>query len=130
MTIYPPIMRCLPKTHKPPRPNGLPKSRPVVGAAKGITTAIGDLISDLIEPIAKVEQETTEAQSTEELLRGIQEANERLKGVAEPDVVLASMDVTALYPSIDQVGSAALVREAFIISEITVTNINWKAAGL
>ena len=98
----PPVMRCLPKTHKPLGPNGIPKSRPVVGASKGITTAIGDLISDIIEPLAKVEPEKTEAQSTEELLRGIQEANKTLQEVAAPEVMLACMDVTALYPSIDQ----------------------------
>ena len=65
-----PIMRCLPK---PTGPEGIPKSRPVVGAAKGLTTAIGDLIADLIEPLAKIEPESTEAQSIEELLRRIQE---------------------------------------------------------
>ena len=77
-----PIMRYLPKTHKPTGPEGIPKSRPVVGAAKGLTTAIGDLIADLIEPLAKIEPESTEAQSIEELLRKIQEVNKILKEVA------------------------------------------------
>ena len=64
-----PIMRYLPKTHKPTGPEGIPKSRPVVGAIG----AIGDLIADLIEPLAKIEPESTEAQSIEEILRRIQE---------------------------------------------------------
>ena len=40
------------------------------------------------------------------------------------------MDVTVLYPSIDQMGSAKMVREAFLESDIEVENIDWKAASL
>merc|ERR1711867_414439 len=58
----PPIMRCLAKTHKPVGTDGVPKSRPVVGAAKGLTTSLGDLISDILEPLASVDQGRTEAQ--------------------------------------------------------------------
>ena len=105
----PPIMRCMAKTHKPIGENGVPKSRPVVGAAQGLTTPIGDLILDIIEPLARVEPEKTEAQSTEELIRSIQEANTGLKNVRDDNTVLASMDVVALYPSIDQREAAAIV---------------------
>ena len=56
-------MRCLPKTHKPTGPEGIPKSRPVVGAAKGLIKAIGDQIADLIELLAKIKPESTQAQS-------------------------------------------------------------------
>ena len=76
---------------------------PVVGAPKGITTAIRDLISNIIEPLAKLVTDGKEAQSTEELLRGVPEANEHLTEVPVLEVVPASIDVTALYPSIDQV---------------------------
>ena len=98
--------------------------------AKGITTAIGDLVADLTEPLAKVEPDPTEAQSTKELLRGIEKANKILQGVAAPEVVLARMDVTALHPSIDQVESAKLVKETFIPSDLQVGNVDWRAAGL
>ena len=53
-----------------------------MGAAKGLTTSIGDLIADLIEPLAKIEPESTEEQSIEELLKRIQEVNKILKKVA------------------------------------------------
>ena len=81
------------KTHKPVGDNGIPKSRPVVGAAQGLTTAIGDLLADIIEPLAKIEPVGTEAQSTEELLRAIQDANLSLGEVREDSVVLSSMDI-------------------------------------
>ena len=64
----PPIMRCQAKTHKPPTSDGTPKSRPIVGAAHGLTTAIGDMISDILTPLARGDPSQTEAQSTEELL--------------------------------------------------------------
>ena len=106
-------MRCMAKTHKPVGNNGVPKSRPVVGAAQGLTTPIGDLISDIIEPLARVEPNKTEAQSTEELIRSIQEANSYLREVRDDSTVLASMDVVALYPSIDQKEAARIVRRTF-----------------
>ena len=44
-----PVLRCVAKTHKAAQ-NGVPKSRPIVGASHGLSTAIGELISDIIEP--------------------------------------------------------------------------------
>ena len=126
----PPVMRCMAKTHKPVGANGVPKSRPVVGAAQGLTTAIGDLIADILEPLAKVEPEATEAQSTEELMRSIQDTNTALREVEEESVVLASMDVTSLYPSIDQEGAAVMVREAFEKSDLQVESVNYRTASL
>ena len=38
----PPVMRCTAKTHKPVGPGGVPKSRPIVGASKGLTTGLGE----------------------------------------------------------------------------------------
>ena len=66
-----PVMRCTAKTHKPLGPNGVPKSRPIVGASKGLTTALGELVSDLLEPLAKGAEDQKKAQSTEELMRVI-----------------------------------------------------------
>ena len=40
------------------------------------------------------------------------------------------MDITALYPSIDQEGSAKIVKEEFLKSELNVEEVDWKAAGL
>ena len=50
--------------------------------------------------------------------------------MATPEVVLARMDISALYPSIDQVESERLLRETFIQSDLKVTNIDWRAGGL
>ena len=57
----------------------VPKSRPIVGATKGLTIALGEMISDLIELIARVCPEQSEAQSTEDLMREIEETNVKIK---------------------------------------------------
>ena len=117
-------MRCLAKTHKPVGADGVPKSCPVVEAAKGLTTSIRDLLSDILEPLTSVDPERIEAQSTKELLGAIQKANHKVQEVNDDSLVLASMDVTALYPSIDQLGSVAIVRESFLRSNMQIKNVD------
>ena len=66
-----PILRAAAKTHKPVDLEGLPKSRPIVEAARELTTPLGETLSDLIEPSSKVREVQWEAQSMEEVLRKI-----------------------------------------------------------
>ena len=97
----PPILRATAKTHKEPDDQGVPKSRPIVGAARGLTTPLGETLSDLIEPVSKARQCQWEAQSTEEVIRKIEDTNEKLANLKIQDAVVGSLDVIALYPSID-----------------------------
>ena len=46
--------------------------------------------------------ESREARSTEEVLRMTGEANQRMERDQDKDITVGSMDVLALYPSIDQ----------------------------
>ena len=99
----PPILRCVAKTHKPVRENGLPQSRLIVGTAKGLTTALGEMISDQIEPIIRICPEKYEAGSTKEVMRLIEETKAEIKESHRgEEIVVASMDVLAFYPSLDQ----------------------------
>ena len=50
-----------------------------------------------------------EAQSTEEVLRKIEETNHRLREEKVTDVVVGSLDVEAQYPSIDQIEGPKIV---------------------
>ena len=52
-----------------------------MGASKGLTTGLGELLSDIQEPLTKANKDPKEAQSTEELMRSIKEANMRLSEV-------------------------------------------------
>ena len=107
----PPVLRCVAKTHKPVGDNEVHKSRSTVGATKGLTTALGEMISDLIELITRMCPEQSEAQSMEELMREIQDTNSKIKDMSGKEIVVASMDVSALYPSLDQAESARIVKE-------------------
>ena len=53
-----PTLRSMAKTHKATGDNGVPKSRPIVGASKGLTTPLGELLSDLIEPVSRMNEES------------------------------------------------------------------------
>ena len=113
------------KTHKPTGDNGVPKSRPIVRATKGLTTSLVEMISDIIEPIARMNPEQSKAQSTEELMREIEDANMKVGHRKMEEIVVASMDVSALYPSLDEAGSARIVMEEFIASGLEVKGVDW-----
>ena len=65
---------------------------------------IGELLSDILEPMVRTQKTSTEAQSTEELLHKIKEAKMSLESpqMLGRKVVVGRMDITALYPSLDQ----------------------------
>ena len=54
------------KTHKPVGKDGIQKSRPVVGAASGLTMPLGDIISDITQ---KKGQEARASRESETKLR-------------------------------------------------------------
>ena len=74
-------------------PNGVPKARPIVGASKGLTTALRELIDDILEPVAKTEPDPREAQSMEELVRSVFEANSNMEQKAVKQCLVGSMNV-------------------------------------
>ena len=71
----PPILRCVANTHKPVGDNGVPKSRPIVGVSNGLTMEIKKLLSDILEPLARIHENSTEEHSTEELFSKVRGAN-------------------------------------------------------
>ena len=79
-----------------PRGGGVPKSRPMVGASKGLTTSLGKLLSDLIEPVSRMNNDSREAQSTEEVMRMIEEVNFKRVEDGVKEIALGSMDMVAL----------------------------------
>ena len=46
-----PVMKILPKVHKPLTPAGHPASQPVVAAATGMSSRAGDVLADFLEPL-------------------------------------------------------------------------------
>merc|ERR1712240_951418 len=89
----PPILRAVAKTHKATDSKGNPKSRPIVGAARRLTTPLGEQLSDLLDPVARTRDRIWEAQSTEEVLRKIKEANQRLEEEQVKDLMVGLLNV-------------------------------------
>ena len=87
----PPTLRAVAKTHKPPDKEGCPKSRPIVGACRGLTTPLGEILSDIIEPVSMARETVWESQSTEEVLRKIKEANSALKEGGASRIMVGSL---------------------------------------
>ena len=102
-------MKILPKVHKDPGPKGHLQSRPVVNDLAGLSSRAGDQLSDLLEPLVTLELPRVEDLSTEEVLSQLEEAQDLIKSNMRTDTVVGSLDVKALYPSLDQLGSAKLV---------------------
>ena len=81
-----------------------------------------------MEPIARARDKIWEAQSTEEVLRKISEANFKLKSEGIKEVMVGSLDVEALYPSIDQKEGPRIVSQEVLKSKIDIKNVNYHLA--
>ena len=92
------VMRATAKTHKKVGEGGVPASRSILGASKGLTTPLGEMLLDLIVPITMMKPESRDSQSTEEVLRSIEDANIKLKEGKVESMAIGSMDVKTLYP--------------------------------
>ena len=69
-----------------------------MGASKGLTTPLGEMLLDLIVPITMMKPESRDSQSTEEVLKSIEDANIKLKEGKVESMAIGSMDVKTLYP--------------------------------
>jgi hypothetical protein len=122
-----PNMRAVPKTHKDPNKEGHPQSRPVVAADSGITTNGSEILSRLLKPISR-NTDSCEVLSTEEMLRTIDDTSESTRNRNVCDLIVASMDVKALYSSLDQQQSARDVAAEFLHSQMDIQDVDVRAA--
>ena len=117
------IMR---KDHKPYNNEIIgPPGRPVCGGDVSYNKRLSHLISTLITDIYKDEE--TVCSSTEELLAEVEKLN--LLGINESDIV-GSMDVEALYPSLDIDFTIEKVCEQIMNSTIEFEGLNYKELSL
>ena len=124
----PPLLRAVAKTHKEPGEGGRPKSRPICDASGCYNTPFGELVADLITPITKSRGNQVEVQSTEELLSRITAANQKLEKKETGETLVGSMDVCALYPSLNQKVSAKIVEEEMMRNGVRYQGVNTRLA--
>ena len=123
-----PNLKILPKVHKALGPQGHPQSRPVVTAASGLSSRAGDMIADFLEPMVNMVRPRLEERSTEEVLSQLQEAETRMRDDGVVDSMVGSLDVAALYPSLDHEGAAEEVAKMIMKSQVSLAGIDWRAA--
>ena len=120
-----PVLKLLPKVHKPPTPAGHPASRPVVAAQNGISSRAGDTLADFLEPLVMMTKPRMEDQSTEEVISQLEDAQEEIRRSGSTSVMVGSLNVQALYPNLDQTQSAEVVAQLVLDMEVEMKGINW-----
>ena len=123
-----PTLKVFPKIHKDPDPRGHPQSRPVVTASSGLTARAGDCLADFLEPLVSMESPRVEDKSTEEVLSQLLEAEVEIREQGLTESMVGSLDVRALYPSLDHEGTAAMVATFVEESEVNIQGVDWRAA--
>ena len=123
-----PNLKLLPKVHKAPNPAGHHQSRPVVTAANGLSSRAGDLLSDILEPLVAVKLPRMEDVSTEEVLSQLEEASEAIWDSGATNTMVGSLDVRALYPSLDQVEASRAIAKFVMESPTEIAGIDYRQA--
>ena len=120
------------KDHKPIDPNtGLPKTRPVCEASSTHNQRLSDMLSDILAATFDSE-DIIEAISMEDMLSKIEGLNKRIQeGEISPrNLIVGSLDVESLYPSVDTREAARICRDRVLNSPLSIEGIDYKWAGI
>ena len=114
------------KDHKPsPDPILGPPGRPLCGANVAFNRRLSHILSILL--VDSVENEETECGNTEELIAEFERMN--INGVSE-EFIIGSMDVKAMYPSLDIPLTVEKVCEVFQNSDVEIKGVDYHEVGL
>ena len=132
-TVSIPPLAMMPKDHKS-MVGSVPAVRPVCLCTSSINLRASDILSEVLTPIAREEGKNIESESTEESIYYVDKANKEIREelergiVSDTDIIIGSMDVEALYPSIQVNRSASIVSEMVQESEIVFENVDYDTA--
>ena len=125
----PPPMYGLRKDHKhtEDRTKGHPV-RPIVGANEAPNSKLSHFISEIVNNYADAANIKTECRSSEEMRAAFEKYNQLNTDMKEQCSVI-SMDVKALFPSMEWKEIITAVREMIESSELEIESIEWKELG-
>ena len=125
----PPPLYGLRKDHKTTidREKG-PPVRPVCGANQAPNSRLSNFLSRIINDYADNANFKTECRSSEEMRAAFEEYNKMDQEVKERCCII-SMDVKALYPSMDWEEITTSVREMIENSEKDIEKVDWQEVG-
>ena len=104
-----------------------PPTRPVCSGEKAYNKKLSHIMSTLLREVWRGEETTCE--NTEELLANIEEINNN-RSERRGEIVVGSLDVKALYPSLDVDHAAEIVEKVLVESDLEFDGINNKELGL
>ena len=103
-----------------------PKARPVCGAEDCMTKRLSYLVCMLLGNLIKGNH--THCESTEDLLEAMEEMNQN--GNVSEHCIVGSLDVEALYPSLDVRRCAEAVSQKMFESDLVFPGLVWKEIAL
>ena len=129
--VSPPAKYGLRKDHKsiPPGQEHIGhKIRPVCGASEAPNGRFSHFLSMIVCDYADSIEESHECKSSEEMRAALEEFNNYSKNIRDKCVLL-SMDVKALYPSMQWDDIVLAVKEMIEKSKMEIENVDWKEVG-
>jgi hypothetical protein len=121
----PPSLYLVMKDHKPIQEGQNTPGRPICGATSCHNGQLSNILSIIVNAIADHYDTGTESDSTEDMIASINKFNNNND---KCNMNIISMDVKALYPSIDIREVAAVVRQIYQESKLEIDGVNWEEA--
>ena len=121
------VLYSLRKDHKPIEEGQEvrgPKTRPVCGCRDCGTKRISYLLCQILRPL--ISESKTQCSSTQELLSAIDALNENENTLVEENWIVGSLDIEALFPSLDVAVCAEIAGRVLFESTIEFRNLQWK----
>jgi hypothetical protein len=116
------------KTVPPGQEESGPPVRPICSADNSPNSRFGHFLSKMINNYADSAENKTECRSSEEM-RAAFEAFNNLDKETRTRCRIVSMDVKALYPSMDWGEIVSAVREMILESSMEIQNVHWMEVG-
>ena len=129
--VPPPAKYCQRKDHKPVavgQEHIGPQVRPICGANEAPNSRFSHFLSKMVCNYADSIEDHHECKSSEEMRASLEKFNNLEQSVREKCVIL-SMDVKALYPSMQWDDIVIAVKEMIMKSKMEVDNVDWVAVG-
>ena len=120
------VLKGFPKDHKVAADEEVgPPMRPVCGASEGINAELGELLGEILDVLAEEEDRENGgliSDSTEDMCARFEEVNKELEKEENrgKKFVIGSLDVEALYPSLEAERLGVLVREMVERSKVKI----------
>ena len=103
-----------------------PPTRPVCGGNEAYNSKLSHLLGYFLRPVWQ--ESKTACSGTEGMLAELERVNE--SGELDDSCTLGSLDVKALYPSLDVTFTSKIVGEMFYKSGVNIASVNHKELGL